>query len=162
MLQIGNGRRTTVCIDWSFSRLLVQYLSNLHDLTTDFISANGTDPVASSKADNELRAFPRRDFVIIAYEQGDVLIQAAADNLHGMYRSLTEPALTIAPWVCLRALMEEAALASWLLDCKINVRERVKRCLALRFEDQTRQVTLSKMTNEMKALEGAKKSIGNH
>ena len=41
---------------------------------------------------------------------------------------------TIAPYTCVRSLLEAAALTCWLLEPAIDARTRVARSLALRYE----------------------------
>lgn len=65
-------------------------------------------------------------------------------------RTLEEPILTIAPWAAVRALLEAASTAIWLLDTQIDAKTRVERSLSLRF----------KALGEQKALGNAEGNQG--
>ncbi len=122
---------------------MISSLSNLHDKTAAFFNERNLEPAPGSKAILELDAF-RRESVQTAYSQGNLLIETSADQLIALYKSLTEPVLTIAPFTSARALLESSALASWLLDLTINTQERVQRSFAFRFEGLSQQVTFAR------------------
>jgi hypothetical protein len=113
---------------------MVQSLMTLHADLAGFYNTSGPRPAPNSQADIELHTFSRAESVETAYSQGEVLIEAAADNLAAFTKTVTEPVQTIAPWICVRALMEASALASWFLDPRIDARTRVERSLAFRHE----------------------------
>ena len=72
----------------------------------------------------------------------------ACDQMVALSRTLTAPALTVAPWVSVRAILELTAVASWLIDPNIGVKERVQRSYALRFEGLRQQKLLVNATGE--------------
>jgi hypothetical protein len=122
---------------------IITVLNTLHDETASFFNMRGLDPTPESRASKELAAF-RTESVLTAYTQGNLLIEVSADQLIALFRSLTEPVLTIAPWTSVRAIMESSALASWLLDPGIIARERVQRSFAFRYEGLTQQVKFAR------------------
>jgi hypothetical protein len=69
-----------------------------------------------------------------------VLIEVAADQLMAFIKTVSQPAQSIAPWTCTRALIESAALAAWLLDPSLDIRTRVQRSFAFRYEGLSQQV----------------------
>ena len=69
-------------------------------------------------------------------------MEAAADHLMVFADSLKAPAKTMAPWTCVRGLLESCALASWFLDPTIDVRTRVSRYFAFRYIGFIQQIKL--------------------
>lgn len=104
-------------------------------------------PIPNSQAAKELSEFQRTESIGTAFSQGTVLIEAAADFVFAVTRTLTEPAQTIAPWACTRGVLETSALSMWFLDTKITPDERVKRSFAFRYEGLEQQRKLAKSTN---------------
>ena len=94
----------------------------------------------SSPADLELHSFSRPESLVTAYSQGGILIEVAADQLMALTKTLTEPAQAIAPWTCVRAIIESCALSSWLLCPDIDPKIRVQRSLAFRYEGLLQQL----------------------
>lgn len=117
-----------------------QSLRELHDTTALFLNQCGNQPSLNSQASRELSIFVRPELLDIAYSQAGMLIEVVADQLIACTKTISEPALTIAPWTCLRAEMESGAIASWLLDSAIDAKTRVQRSLALRYEELDQQV----------------------
>ena len=75
-----------------------------------------------------------------AYIQVNLLFEGAADHLIAFTKTVTEPATTIAPWTCVRALLESCALTAWLTDPTIDATIRVQRSFAFRYEGLDQQV----------------------
>ncbi len=108
----------------------VRVLNSFLDQTSVLWNENGETPVPNSQADLELESFSRRESVAIAYSQAGMLFEAAADYSMALVKTLTLPAMTIAPWGITRSVMEMSALATWLWDTKIHSYQRVQRSLA--------------------------------
>lgn len=119
---------------------MVQAVNSLHDNTASFFNESGHQPSPNSKAALELRTFQRPESVATAFSQGAVLIEVAADQLMAFIKTVSQPAQSIAPWTCTRALIESAALAAWLLDPTLDIRTRVQRSFAFRYEGLSQQV----------------------
>ncbi|HEU0015283.1 MAG TPA: hypothetical protein VFQ45_16465 [Longimicrobium sp.] len=115
-------------------------LTTLHGGVAAFVNEQGILPSAHSQADNETRTFSRPESVQTVCSQANLFIEVAADQLTAFTKTITEPFETIAPWTCIRALLESAALAAWLLDPRPSVHERVGRSLALRYEGLDQQL----------------------
>lgn len=117
----------------------VQMTRQLHDETGTFFDSQGLEPRTDSLATKELQRFERPESVLTAYSQGNSLIEVAADHLIAFTKTIIEPAQSIAPWTITRAILEASALSFWLLDTKIDVRVRIKRSLAFRYEGLVQQ-----------------------
>lgn len=61
-----------------------------------------------------------------------VLWEAASDHVWAAVKTLTEPVQVIAPFGCVRAAMEVAAVSCWILDPSIDYTRRLARSFALR------------------------------
>jgi hypothetical protein len=122
---------------------IISGLGSLHDGTASFFNKYGLDPAPGSQAISELTAF-RTKSVQTCYSQSNLLIEVSGDHLISLFKSFTEPVLTIAPWTSVRANLESSALASWLLDPSISARERVQRSLAFRFEGLSQQAKFAR------------------
>lgn len=114
-------------------------LAVLRDQMAVFVNAADGAPSSNSQAQAEIRKVPRPESVQTAHSQGVLLVEVVADQLTGFLKTITEPVETIAPWTCIRALLEAAALACWILDPNINVQTRVGRSFALRYEGLNQQ-----------------------
>ena len=119
---------------------MVQVVRDLHEETARLLNSYGYQPTANSQAELELQSFPRQESVKTAYSQGTSLIEVVADQTIAFTKTATEPVQTVAPWTCVRALLEASALACWLLDPKTDVRARIQRSLAFRYEGLSQQV----------------------
>jgi hypothetical protein len=117
-----------------------QALYDLHEKSGHFLNECGYKPSETSIAAIELNTFQEPEHIKTVYAQGDSLIEVAADHLVAFTRTITEPVQTMAPWTCVRAIIESGALASWLLDPGIDVRIRVQRSFAFRYEGLAQQV----------------------
>ncbi len=118
---------------------VVQAVRDLHDDTGKFLDQYGHRPSPNSKAFLELHSFQRPESLITAYSQSGILIDVAADELIAFTKTVTEPAQSIAPWTCVRSIIESSAIACWLLDPALNETMRVQRSLAFRYEGLVQQ-----------------------
>ena len=106
----------------------------------DYITLYKNQPTVDSKAITELGDSRYHKAVTNAYSQSAVQFRMACDQVIGLSCALTaEPMLTIAPWTCVRAILELTAMASWLVDLAIGAKERAGRSYALRFEGMRQQ-----------------------
>jgi len=119
---------------------MVQAIRNLHQETARVLNALGHAIPPGSQAEAELNGFQEPERVKDAYIQANLLFEGAADHLIAFTKTVTEPAATIAPWTCVRALLESCALTAWLIDPAINVTVRVQRSFAFRYEGLDQQV----------------------
>jgi hypothetical protein len=119
----------------------------------------GSNPTPNSQAAQELVSFPKRMAIATAYSQGSMLIEATADCVLSLTKLINKTAFTISPWVCVRAILEASALATWLLDTKISAHERVGRSLAFRHEGLVQQSKFARLTDGKIDPEYSKKQI---
>lgn len=114
------------------------------------------EPAANSIAVQERQSFPRPGLVTDAYSRGMLSMEAAGDHLAGFAACMAAPAKTLAPATCIRGLLESCALATWLLDPNIDVKTRVGRCFAFRYEgfvQQTKFFQVEKMQAEIDLMQ---------
>jgi hypothetical protein len=119
---------------------MTQALNVFIDEIGQFLAGFSGGPMPDSTAMAELNSFLRPESVMSAFSQGAILIEVAADQLMTFVKSITEPVQTIAPWTCVRALLEASALATWVLESGISTELRVRRSFAFRFEGLDQQV----------------------
>jgi hypothetical protein len=127
---------------------MVQSVVTFHDDIAHFINKYEYKALPNSKGDKEAHTDIVLDSsqtvsiesdVKNAFLQGTVLIEVAADQLMALSKTLTEPIQTIAPWTCLRAILESSAVASWMLDPTIDSKARASRGIAYRYEGLIQQ-----------------------
>lgn len=116
-----------------------EILLDFHNGIGDYINGCGNLPVAGSPAIGEVAAWPDVEDVRTVYGQVAMLVETAGDQITGFVKLVTEPVETMAPWSTVRACLEASALGCWLLDPAIDVKERVGRSIALRFEGLLQQ-----------------------
>ena len=109
-------------------------LQELHTESARFVQSHGPDPAEESPATRDISEYPRAESVHTVYGQSLALIEIAADQLTAFMKVISPPYETIAPWTCVRSLLEAAALASWLVEPQLSVRDRVERSHAFRYE----------------------------
>jgi hypothetical protein len=128
----------------------------LHDETGRLGDDHDGQAASGSPAAEELAELgePMTD----AYIQGHTLLEVAADQMTAFTRTLVEPIQTIAPWTCVRSLLEACAVAAWLLDPGTDARTRLGRSYAYRYEGLSQQVKCCRssgtMAAEVAAIEG--------
>jgi hypothetical protein len=118
----------------------VQTTRSLHHEVGQLMNDLGHEPSRASRAAMELRTFDHRGSVRTVYSLGTMLLEVAADQLMAFAKTVTEPVQTIAPWTCVRAVIEASALSAWLLDPDLDAKTRVQRSFAFRFEGLSQQV----------------------
>ncbi len=127
---------------------MIDSVSRLIDSVGAYIDENNNQPTPQSQAEAERLEFVSPESVKTAYSQANVLIEAAGDHLNAFARVLKEPALTIAPWNCVRAVLETSAIAAWILDPTIGAKDRVSRCFAFRYEGLVQQLKFARACKE--------------
>jgi hypothetical protein len=83
------------------------------------------------------------------YGQALTVIEIAADQLTAFAKTISAPYETIAPWTCIRSLLEATALAAWLAEPDVDVGCRVKRSFAFRYEGLIQQVKFARATEDL-------------
>ena len=124
---------------------VINLVAVVHDFiaeTSRLYDAYNNEPAIDSIAARERTNFPSRGAVENVHYGGILSMEAAADHLMVFADSLKAPAKTIAPWTCVRGLLESCALASWFLDPSIDVKARVGRYFAFRYAGFIQQIKL--------------------
>jgi hypothetical protein len=123
------------------------------------LGAMGTSPRAGSPADQEIRAFLCPVSVKTALAQANTALEASADHLEALDRLVGEAQYAVAPWTCARGVLEAAAIATWLLDSRIDAKERVSRSLALRFSTLQEQRKMANAVGDSQKVQAIDKRI---
>lgn len=122
---------------------VLNMLSSVHGLIegmAQIYNQYNNEPVANSIAHQEQHGFPNPELARDVHSRGMLSMESAADHLMVFADSLNEPAKTVAPWTCVRGLLESCALAAWFLDPAIDVKARVGRCFAFRYVGFVQQI----------------------
>ena len=132
---------------------MVQILLEFHSDVGDYWNAQGDEPLPDTIGSKELASYKRIESVNLAYGQGNLLISVAGDHLVAFTRLVTEPVQTVAPWTCIRAVLESSAKSLWLLDPEINIQSRVGRSLAFRYDGLMQQRKFANISNDSQAIQ---------
>lgn len=109
-------------------------LSSFHSRSAELTNRDGPSAQTPSPFADDVAAFSRSESVHTVYGQSMTLIEIAADHVTAFLKLISEPCETIAPWTCSRTLLDVASLAVWIVEPGLDVRERIGRSLALRYE----------------------------
>jgi hypothetical protein len=124
-------------------------LLELHAESAKFVQAHGPLAVEGSPASRDVAGYARAESVHTVYGQALTLIEIAADQLTAFTKTISAPYETIAPWTCIRSLLEAAALAAWLAEPGVDVGCRVQRSFAFRYEGLIQQVKFARATGDL-------------
>jgi hypothetical protein len=127
---------------------LLSVLDEFLKKTEKLLDKYKNEPADESIASQEKIDFPQEVSVNNAHYGGFLSMEVAADHLMTYRDSLVEPAKSIAPWTCVRGLLESCALASWFLDPKIDVKDRVGRYFAFRYNGLVQQIKLYRASGD--------------
>lgn len=127
--------------------------------TGQFLTCAVNEPAQDSAAALELVSFPKRGLVLTSYSQADMLLEVGSELVTCFIRTSAEPALPIASWSSVRGVIESCALATWLLDPNIDVRTRVQRSFALRFDGLDQQIKMMHIANRLENVEAISRRI---
>lgn len=119
---------------------MIETMENFIDKSAEIVNKYENLPTADSRASAENNSFPDKELVEDVYSRGSLCFESAADHFMAFTDTLKPPAKTLSPYTCLRSFMESSALVLWLLDLKIDVRERVGRCFGFRYKEFTEQI----------------------
>jgi hypothetical protein len=143
---------------------MLNALESLHDETRNIVNKYDNRPLPGSQAETEFATplsapsgilIPPEFQLTNAFTQSNMLFVSAAEHLIAVKRVLTVDVLTIAPWTCLRALIESCALACWLLDPSETAEKRIGKSFAYRFKDLSQSKAIA---NSMGDNVGAQKA----
>lgn len=123
-------------------------LGQLRDRLAAYARSYGSDPQPGSVGEAEIKTFTRAESVHTAQSQAWILVEVTSDQLTAFIKTVTKPVETVAPYTCVRSLLEGAALACWLFDPAINVMDRVARSIALRHKGMLQQLRWARAAGE--------------
>jgi hypothetical protein len=139
---------------------------NMVSAVTSFIETSGEiynrcpdEEIAESIAFREQESFPKQLLVKDVYARGGQSMELAADHLMAFADCFVEPAKTVAPWTCVRGLLESCALAAWFLDPAIDARARVGRCFAFRYAGFVQQIKWFQVDGRQVEIDRTKRRI---
>lgn len=124
---------------------LEQLFSGISAMQTSIHAAfakRSSTPADGSPADIEARDHDRGAQGRAAHLYGYFAFIVADDHLGALAR-IAHSGSTLAPATCTRAVLEAAALCSWLCDPKASMTERVARSFAYQYEGLCQQAKLS-------------------
>ena len=119
---------------------MISAMRVLIDRSAEIYNKYNNEPAPDSIAIQERNSFPNQELIKDVHYRGILSMESAADHLMVFADSITEPAKTIAPWTCVRGLLESSALAVWFLDPTIDAQARVGRCFAFRYSGFIEQI----------------------
>ena len=117
------------------------------------------EPLDGSIGAQERVDFPTPELVRDVHYRGVLSMESAADHLVSFADLLTEPAKTVAPWTCVRGVLESSAIGLWFLTPNIDVRERVARCFAFRYTGFTQQIKFFQASNDLSKINTVRKRM---
>ena len=101
--------------------------------------------------------------MVTAWCQAAQLIELGGDHITAFVKTITEPMEAFACLTCIRSMLEPCALASWLLDPRIDGHTRVGRAFALRYAGLEQQLKLIRTDveseNYLQEIQGTKDRI---
>jgi len=133
--------------------MMLDATNRLFTETGNLFNQYQNEPSPGSIAAQELMNFPTPELVRDVHYRGVLSMESAADHLVSFADLLTEPSKTVAPWTCVRGLLESAAIGIWFLGPDIDVRERVARCFAFRYIGFVQQIKFFQASNESSRID---------
>ena len=127
--------------------------------TGQIFNQYGNKPLLDSIAFQELANPSFSKLADDVHSRGLLSMEGAADHLIAFTDLLIEPVKTIAPWTCVRGLLESCALACWFLDPSIDVKTRVGRCFAFRYKGFEEQIKFFRKVNDQAKIDYVKQRI---
>lgn len=114
-------------------------------------------PESIASKESELLKNPEQ--LETAFSIATISMESAADHLAAFSDLLKNPVKTLAPYTCVRSLMEMSALACWLLDPSIDVKTRLGRTFAHRYTEFNEQRKALALHNDNAQFEKVLKRI---
>jgi hypothetical protein len=125
--------KSKLTIDPEHVLRMIDAVNRLFSGTGNLFNQYQNEPSPGSIAAQERMNFPTPELVRDVHYRGMLSMEAAADHLVSFADLLAEPSKTLAPWTCVRGLLESSAIGIWFLTPDIDVDERVARCFAFRY-----------------------------
>lgn len=160
--QVGGGRVSgrELKLDDIDVKQVVKDIASLHDELGLFSTGVDSQPSPQSQVRKEMRVFPgAASKFMTVLGQGSLLIETAGDHLMAFTKTITEPAQAMAPWTCIRVILESSAVSAWLFQPDIDAKTRLKRSFAFRYEGQCQQLALVRAAQSGGAVSKVEKRI---
>lgn len=138
---------------------MVSVVHNLFDTTSQLYNQYNNEPASDSLARREQDTFANGELVRSVHYGGILSMEAAADHLIVFADSMVAPAKTVAPWTCVRGLLESCALAAWFLEPAIDVETRVGRHFAFRYAGFVQQIKYFQVDNQTADIDRARQRM---
>ena len=138
---------------------MIDAVNRLFNETGRLFNQYQNEPSAESIAVQEQMNFSTPELVRDVHYRGVLSMEAAADHLVSFADLLTEPSKTVAPWTCVRGLLESSAIGIWFLSPDIDVRERVARCFAFRYIGFVQQMKFFQASNESPRIDDVRRRM---
>lgn len=138
---------------------MLSAVNDLFDGSGQIFNQYHHEPAANSLAAQEQKNFPDPNLVNDVHYRGMLSMEAAGDHLMGFTACIAEPAKTLAPATCVRGLLESCALAAWFLDPDIDVKARVGRCFAFRYEGFVQQIKCFQVEKRQSEIDQSQKRM---
>ena len=121
-------------------------LVRLDKETAAFVKSQSIDPAPGSQAAQERAAYPNPESLRTVSALGSMLLESIAEHASLLVKAMTEPIETLACWTCVRSMLESSAIAAWLLDPRIDAKQRAGRAYAHRYEGLEQQIKFLRST----------------
>jgi hypothetical protein len=94
-----------------------------------------------------------------SYDLGELLLEVSFDHIFSFLRTITSPALAVAPWANARSSLESSGLSSWFTNNKVGSLERIMRGYAYRYDGVNEQIKIFRVMEDKNAIEDTIKII---
>jgi len=138
---------------------MISAMRTLIDGSAQIYNRYKNEPASESLAVQERKSFSNQSLIEDVHYRGILSMESAADHLMAFADSIAEPAKTIAPWTCVRGLLESCALAVWFLDPTISANVRVGRCFAFRYLGFVEQIKFLQLDKAHTEIDQVRKRI---
>ncbi len=110
------------------------------DKSAEIINKYENEPMPGSQAVEEQNSFVEKNLVDDVFMRATLCQESAVDHFMAFLDTVKNPAKSLAPYTCVRSLLESSSIALWLLDLNIDEKERVGRSLGFRYEEFEEQI----------------------
>ena len=116
-------------------------------------------PLPGSLFDSELSVARRRESLVTARSIAMTLIESGGEHITAFVKMITKPIEPIACLTCIRSMLEPCARAAWLLDPAIDGDMRIRRTLAIRFDEMAQGLRFARALHQPKEARGIENRI---
>ena len=127
----------------------IQNVDTFLDIIKQIVAPHAGKPLAGSQAERELKQNINLGIQLrVTYSQYWLLLETACDHAAALPKLYQEPAVSIAPWSCVRGVLEAACVATWLADPSITAQKRIARSYSRRYDELIQQSHFIQSINE--------------